>query len=167
MIPKEFSLGAKIALLKKNAKKLGAEVKIDENIYDNDHLNCFWYGGYIGSVVYKDYMIDIEVLGEVRLTVLDEDGNEICEYVNKNNSGVNRFDEVYSVIKGDEHLKELNEKGLLYWGNNNWVEFFLRDKEGEDTGMVFDVLDDDILEAFEDIDDYIEIIEEYIAEGGC
>ena len=166
MIPKEFSLEAKIALLKKKAKDLGAEIKIDENIYDNEHLNCFWYGGYIGSIVYKNYMIDIEVQGEVRLTVLDEDGNELCEYVNKNNSGVTRFDEVYDVIKNDKHLVELGEKGLLYWSNNNWVEFFLRNKDGEDSGKVFDILDDNIVEAFDDIEDYIEIIEEHIAEGG-
>ncbi len=166
MIPKEFSLEAKIALLKQRAVALGAKVVIDEDIFDNDHLNCLWYGGYIGSIIYKDYMIDIEVHGEVRLDVLDEGGEAVCEYVNKNNSGVSKYEELYSVIKGDKHLEELNEKGLLYWSNNNWVEFFLRNSEGEDSGKVFDILDDDILEAFDGIEDYIEIIEEHIVEGG-
>ena len=37
-----------------DAKAFGAELLTEESIFsDDDHLDCVWYGGYIGGLRYK------------------------------------------------------------------------------------------------------------------
>lgn len=152
----------------KAGKKAGAEVCIDErNFIDKEHLDCFWYGGHLGSVTYRDYSIDIEVHGDVRATIFDKDSNEEYHYVNKNNDGAYSYSEVRNLIKDDVELHAFNESGRICYGNNNWVEIFLRDADGEDSGLVFDVLGDNVLDAFrlENVESYKEIIDNFIEEN--
>lgn len=152
----------------KTGEKAGTEVYIDErNFIDKEHLDCFWYGGYLGSVTYRGYSIDIEVHGDVRATIFDKDGNEEYHYVNENNDGAYSYSEVRNLIKNDAELQAFNESGRICCENNNWVEIFLRDAEGEDSGLVFDVLGDNVLDAFklENVEWYKEIIDNFIEEN--
>lgn len=152
----------------KAGEKTGAEVCIDErNFIDKEHLDCFWYGGYLGSVTYRDYSIDIEVHGDVRATIFDKDGNEEYHYVNKNNDGAYSYSEVRNLIKNDAELQAFNESGRICFEDNNWVEIFLRDAEGKDSGLVFDVLGDNVLDAFrlKNVEWYKEIIDNFIEEN--
>ena len=119
----------------KAGEKAGVDVCIDEkNFIDKEHLDCFWYGGYLGSVTYRDYSIDIEVHGDVRATIFDKDGNEEYHYVNKNNDGAYSYSEVRNLIKNDAELYTFIKNGKICCEDNNWVEIFLRDAEGEDSG---------------------------------
>ena len=152
----------------KTGEKAGVDVCIDgRNFIDKEHLDCFWYGGYLGSVRYRDYSIDIEVHGDVRATIFDKDGNEEYHYVNKNNDGAYSYSEVRNLIKNDAELQAFNESGRICFENNNWVEIFLRDADGEDSGLVFDVLGDNVLDAFriENVEWYKEIIDNFIEEN--
>lgn len=152
----------------KTGEKTGAEVCIDErNFIDKEHLDCFWYGGYLGSVTYRDYSIDIEVHGDVRATIFDKDGNEEYHYVNKNNDGAYSYSEVRNLIKNDAELYAFIKNGKICCEDNNWVEIFLRDAEGKDSGLVFDVLGDNVLDAFrlENVESYKEIIDNFIEEN--
>ena len=52
--------------MKAEAKKLGVTILTNpETFIDDDHLDCVWYGGYIGGFEYKGYKLAIEVHGEV------------------------------------------------------------------------------------------------------
>lgn len=161
-------LKSEIEEIVKAGKNAGVDVCIDgRNFIDKEHLDCFWYGGYLGSVTYRDYSIDIEVHGDVRATIFDKNGNEEYHYVNKNNDGAYSYSEVRNLIKNDAELYALNESGKICYENNNWVEIFLRDADGEDSGLVFDVLGDNVLDAFrlENVESYKKIIDDFIEEN--
>jgi hypothetical protein len=161
----EIPLEKRVQLLKSKAVKMGVEIVFgnEKNPFiDNDHLECFWYGGYIGSILYKGYAIDIVVQGEVDFSVINDENEIILEYGDKTNSSAFLDSDVKTVIKNDEHLMNLCNSGSLVYENNNWVEMFLRLPNDEDSGEVFDVLDDNVLEAFDGIEYYIALIEEKI-----
>lgn len=141
----------------------GVKVNLDtDKIIDLDHLNCLWYGGVIGSLEYKGYTVSVEVHGDVNVSVLSEKYDDVlCEYKNKNNSGVQSH-EILKYIGDDSQLEALASEGRLAWENNNWVEFVVLDKDGNvvDTPMVETVLDDNILDAFDDVSFYKNLIDE-------
>ena len=142
----------------------GVDINLSsDNIIDLEHLNCFWYGGVIGSLEYKGYTVSIEVQGDVNVSVLTDDCSDVLfSYKNKNNSGVQSHDEVFECIDNDLELETLSKEGRLAWENNNWVEFFVFDKDGNEVQvpMVETVLDDNVLEAFEDVGFYKKLIDE-------
>lgn len=162
------NLKAEIEKNIKAGEKAGVEVCIDESDFiDEKHLHCFWYGGYIGSVRYRDYFIDVEVHGDVRATIFDKNGNEEYHYINKNNDGAYSYSEVRNLVKDDAELCAFIKNGRICCEDNNWVEIFLRDADGKDSGKVFDVLGDDVLDAFkiENIEWYKKIIDDFIKEN--
>lgn len=133
----------------------GVTLNLDSSdIIDAEHLDCFWYGGPIGSFEYKGFIVSIEVHGDVSLTVLDRDfKTELLDYKNKNNTGAFRNDDVRSVIKNDAELQVLNEEGRAVWSNNNWIEYFVFDENSNEVGpeALNGVLDtNNVLEAFDD-----------------
>ena len=97
--------------------------------------------------------------------VLNENDETILEYADKTNSSAYYDSKVRDVVKNDNHLKELCDECHLMFNLNNWVEMFLRDENGEDSGLVFDVLDDNVLDAFDDVEEYIYIIDKYIEQN--
>lgn len=72
--------------MKAEAKKLGVTILTNpETFIDDDHLDCVWYGGYIGGFEYKGYKLAIEVHGEVEICGIVN--GEDFEYVNRLNTG--------------------------------------------------------------------------------
>lgn len=134
-----------------------------DSIIDASHLNCFWYGGPIGTLEYKGYTVSIEVHGDVSVTVLDNDmETELLDYRNKNNSGAYGNSEVLDVIKADEELQLLCNDGRLVYSNNNWIEYLIWDNNELVGPTVLDnVLDtDNVLEAFSDVSLFKNIIDD-------
>lgn len=71
------------------------------------------------------------------------------------------------MVKDDAELYALIKNRRIYIGDDNWVEVFLRDADGKDTGSIFDVLGDDVLDAFkiENIEWYKKIVDDFIKEN--
>lgn len=140
------------------AAKKGAILNVTESDFiDDDHLDCVWYGGNIGNVVYKGVIFDISVHGDVCLYGSYK-GQEIY-YKNKSNSGAIGTD-LYYQIPDDKTLHQLSRfdlqektKDYLEYGNNNWVEFFFGDSGSSDVANEDNVLEavGEALEAIEDL----------------
>ena len=158
------TIRAKIHQIETEAEAIGAVVVLDEDTFiDDEHLNCFWYGGEIGSIKFNNgWTVNISVSGEVRLNGQTAEGEEI-DYVNKNNDGA-WGEDVASIIHGDSHLAALEDESLVEFGNNNWVEFNFTDPDGNfcDCGISMDnLLDDNVLDAFLPVSSFLDAIEEY------
>lgn len=157
-----------IAELKLNAAIEGVNLYLDEkSIIDAEHLDCFWYGGQVGSLVYKGYTVSIEVHGDVRFKLLDDKCKEtLLNYNNRNNTGAYEDAEVKALIPDDETLHKLCDEVRAVWSNNNWVEYLIFDPDGQevDTFGWDNVLDDNVLEAFTDVRYYKEIIDDLLIE---
>lgn len=148
------------------AAKLGVDIDLEpSDIIDDEHLNCMWYGGTIGSMRYKGYEIFIKVCGDVNFSVLDENGSDVLfTYKNKNNTGVMENDDVFQFIDNDLELETLDNEGRIAWENNNWVEFFVLDPSGNVVTVpgLDTVLEDNVFEAFENVEYYKELIDKII-----
>ena len=148
---------------RKEAEENDAELDVKpEDFYDDDHLNCFWYGGLLGTLSFSNgWCVRIEVNGEVRLAGVIA-GQEI-NYCNKNNSGA-YLEDVRDIIPDDASLNAAVEAGDITFLNNNWVEYDFVAPDGtfHDLGFVSDnVLDDNVLDAFRDISAYAAQITAY------
>lgn len=150
--------------IQRDAALNGVEMDLSpDNIFDLEHLDCFWYGGYVGSLKYKGYTVNIEVHGDVRLTVLDkEHREELLIYNNRDNSGAFGHDKVLDVIKDDEILHKLCDEGRVVWANNNWVEYRIFDPNDNEVDLpIYDnVIDNNVLDAFSDVGYYKDLIDE-------
>ena len=168
-------LTAKLDQLFEKAKKLGVELDLDPNNLDPDRLHCLWYNGWIAEINLCDLIsIAICVYGDVYATLLDEFDNEICSVADKSNSGQFK-DKMRSLIANDRELESKIQSGLLVLENNNWVEYqgvVYQDADRShnrvggtiDIGLYEDnILDDNILEAIEQVLDDISTIREQIA----
>lgn len=155
--------------LELNAALEGVKLNLDpDDIIDAEHLDCFWYGGPIGSLEYKGYTVSIEVHGDVRLSVLNDKCEEtLLSYNNRNNSGAYEDAEVKALVPDDETLHKLCDEGRAVWSNNNWVEYriFAPDGEEIDTFAWDNVLDNNVLEAFADVSYYKDVIEKIALEN--
>lgn len=151
----------KIKTLKKKAEKFDAEIDINtDKIIDENHLNCFWYGGHIGTIRYKGYECYITVCGDINISVYQSDNNApVFEYINKNNTGAYSETAVLKYIEDDKALSELEAKELIGWKNNNWVELTVKNPENKYINLLDTVLDNNVLDAFDNVEYYIEIIE--------
>ena len=159
--PSREKIHAKLEALKKEAEKYGAELQVmDDDFIDDDHLDCLWYGGCIGSIVYKGYEISIEVHGEVAIYG-DPGDEEFCDltYVNKQGTGAYNMgasDTLRTTFKNDAELRAALHENRLVVENNNWVEFFVLTPDG--VWHDGDVIDDDVLDAFDDIGAWIQLL---------
>ena len=155
----------KIGQIRKEAEHIGAVAFIDaERFIDDEHLNCFWYGGEtLGLIKLSNgWTVHINVCGIVRLSGTTEDGTEI-DYENDSNDGAWGKD-VASIIKNDEHLRALEEVSLMEWQNNNWVEFNLVDPDGKyhECGDTMDnILDENVLDAFLPVSAFMDTVKEF------
>lgn len=150
--------------LELNAALEGVKLNLDpDDIIDAEHLDCFWYDGYIGSMEYKGYNIDITARGDVRISVLSEDlSDELAHYHNPG------YDDVIHHIKDDAALKKLSDEGRIVFSNNNWLEFAVFDENEHNVtpGTCDTVLDtNNVLEAFADVNYYKEIIDNLVLEN--
>ena len=162
MTEKEFK--ARLAKIKSQEKRFGCKIEI-KDLIDKDHLNCVWYGGDVGAIKYKGCTFVIRAAGDIRLHGRIK--GETIDIVDKSNSG-RVYDELGSRLTDKEFEKLLNsedEDNCLIYGNNNWfeVDMILPDGQYVDLSFGDNVLDDNILEAFEDVDEYFPYIAEALA----
>ncbi len=147
----------------KAAEKIGAKVEVLANFIDDEHLDCFWYGGSLAKITFKNgWAVLFEVNGEVRLHGIDDNGVDI-EYVNKRNNGA-RYDDVFTQIANDDRLYALADSGQIEFGNNNWVEYNFIDPNGafHDIGFCTDnVCSDNVLDAIDGFEELESAVEEY------
>lgn len=154
---KKEKIREKLKQYKDLAAQKGAILNVNEHDFiDDDHLDCVWYGGDIGNIVYKSVIFDICVHGDVCLFGY-YNGQEIY-YNNKSNTGAIGTD-LYYQIPDDKTLHQLSipdwqkeTDDHLEWGNNNWVEIFFGNSNSSDVAN-----DDNVLEA---VGEALEFIEE-------
>ena len=153
--------------LHQQEEKLGVEIFLDkEDIRDEKHLNCLWYGGEIGKIKYRDYEIVISAYGDICLGGII-DGKEV-HFVSKLNDGA-AFSELGKMLD-DESLETLinsdDSNNYLVYENNNWFEVDLIGPNGTwiDLSHADNVLSNNILECFEDVSEYFEYVDMEIAE---
>lgn len=142
---------ARIAKIMEQEKELG--VKIELHPIDKDHLDCIWYSGEVGRITREDgWAVVLEAHGEIRLygTVNGE------EFYFVDKSGGNAYKDL--PIADDDTLHKLEEAGAIVYENNNWFEFDVIGPDGSfyDCYGPFDnVVDDNILDFFEDLGDSV------------
>ncbi len=152
-------MSAKRTVVEQKFKKMEAEAKRlgvilltkPETFIDDDHLDCTWYGGYIGGLRYKGYEVSIEVHGDVEITGF-MNGRDFL-YKNKQNTGAMNMaasDALRTTFKSDDELVEAVQDGDIEYENNNWIEVFVKDPSGKSLDS-FVCDDSDVLDACCDI----------------
>ena len=123
-----------------------------------------WYGGNIAKIkVSEELTVTIDANGAVIVRLLDEYGEELVYSKDESNHGAFE-DNMLPYLKTDKQLHKAIEDGKLVFINNNWIEYggYILDEEtGKkqfiDLGMITDnVVDDDILEAINQVLDSLE-----------
>lgn len=163
-----LSMIDKLHTLKSTAQEKGGELFFDEKkLHSNNHLNCFWYdSGQIASFFYKDYICSIEVQGDVSISVLDNEFDKvILDYKKAIHSGAYGNVEVMKIIKDDRDLKELEDAGRINFSLNNWVELRIFNVQGHEY-VVDTILEDNILDAVNNFNFFIEKVESILKEQG-
>ncbi len=150
---------------KREAERLGATLQLEvSDFIDQKHLNCIWYNGIIGVISLNGYAVSIEVHGDIGVSVLSEDLSEnIADFSFRHGRTAMEDDEFKELIPDDRTLRKFDNAGRLVWSNNNWVEYVVLDRnEREISSFLCEdtVLDDDVLEAFNDIGWYVNRIKE-------
>lgn len=152
------------------AEERGVKLDFDPSQFDCNRLNCLWYGGWYASIeITPQIHISIGVYGDVRAWLFDKKGEQLAYAKDKGNNG-RFYDEMSYYIKNDKQLEKIIKKGYLTLDNNNWVEYggviypegYDNGGLGIDLGMLTDnILDDDVLEAIDQVlDDLVNIVEE-------
>lgn len=159
---------------KEEAIALGATLILDEDdLIDMEHKDPIWYGGYIAELKYKGYRVSIKVHGEVNLAVYAHgDGYDgvddiLLGYRDKNGQGAYKNEDAMAILKNDAVLKEMENDGRLVWENNNWIEFFIYDKNGENVtdeacGAFSNISDGDVFDSICDLKYYTDLIDKHI-----
>ena len=157
--------------IKNQEKKFGVEIEITQLI-DKDHLDCVWYGGEVGRIKYKGYSIVISAYGDIRIY-----GKIKGQYVAVKDKGNNGS--AYDVLARDYHLDDDafyalareypdsfkgDKNNLLEFENNNWFEVDLISPSGEWIDLCFadNVLSNNLLDCFTNVEDYFEYVDEEI-----
>lgn len=159
----------------KQEKELGVKINLDiTDIYEG-RQDVLWYGGIIGDIRYEDYIIEIEVVGEVvaDLYIGGEEVESISTDWNRGvfyekfsdyfNTDVELYESILYEDTNDESIEEFNGNPVMFVMNNNWIEANIyKDGSRVDTGFMGNIIDEnDVLEAFEGIAEYIGMIKEY------
>lgn len=162
MTKKEFE--KKLRKIKNQEEKFGVKITITDLI-DKDHLNCVWYGGEVGTIKTPNgYTITIGAYGDIRLYGFIN--SEPIDIKDKSNSG-SVYREIGDKVD-DKRLHKLFESDKEYdyleYSNNNWFEVDLISPDGEWIDLCYadNVLDDDLLDCFLDIETYLEYVEDVI-----
>ena len=172
---KKTEIEAKVKELRQMAKDRKMKLSIPPGKLHEDRLDCFWYGGHIGTLKYGHYDIHIEVFGDV-FCLLRHPKNEAVLVRDK--ACLGRFYETMSpFLRNDRDLSLAIDRGLGLPGlgangkpfpysleitENNWVEFNIFDnRRGQwlplSSGM--NILDSsNVLEAFSSMDLFLECV---------
>ena len=140
-------MSAKRTVIEQKFKKMEAEAKRlgvtlltkPEAFIDDDHLR------------YKGYVVSVAAMGDVRVSG-EYKGVEV-DYVDKNNDGAmshNSDASLRTAFESDKELYQAVEDGDIEFGNNNWIEVFVKDPSGKSLDS-FVCDDSDVLDACCDI----------------
>lgn len=140
-----------------SAKELGVELLTKPDTFiDDNHLDCVWYGGYIGGLKYKGYELSLEVHGDV--VICGVVNGEDFEYVNRLNTGAMNMaasDHLRTTFKSDAELNEAIQNESIELTANNWIEAFVQDPSGYwSEGVVVDETDN-VLDACLDVSGWV------------
>ncbi len=159
----------RISALKAKAEKIGAN--FDHNLYDAEHLDCFWYdGNSLVTIEYRGYAICFDVCGDVRISVAVSTKVNPEGYVDIRHKGSGEplyfNDEARTVIRNDAGLRRCTVKNRINWENNNWINVIIVDQQtSESVSEPFVSNYSNLLEAAEmDFDCCIDYIDKMIAE---
>lgn len=143
-----------------SAKELGVELLTKPDTFiDDDHLDCVWYGGYIGGLKYKGYELSLEVHGEVVIRGIVN--GEDFEYVNRDNTGSkSASDNLRNAFKNDKELLSALEDGEIYYENNNWIEGFVKSPDGHWSSTTVVAEDENVLDACTDVSGWVDWLKE-------
>lgn len=148
----------KFKMMKAEAKRLGVTLLTKpETFIDDDHLDCIWYGGYIGGFQYNGYEVSFEVQGDVCITG-EVNGNDFS-YTNRSNSGAmstHVSDTLRTTFKSDKELMGAVQDGDIEYENNNWIEAFVKRPDGSWSTFSEVAEDDNVLDACADISCWLE-----------
>lgn len=161
MTQEEFD--RKLKEVKAQEDKFGVEIEITD-IIDKDHLDCTWYGGEVGTIEYKGYIITIGAYGDIRLGGLIN-GTEV--YVKDKRNGGAAYEELGCELTDDDLHRLLNsddENNYLTFENSNWFEVDLISPEGDFIDLCYadNVLENNLLECFSSVEDYFEYVDDEI-----
>lgn len=145
----------------------GIELKLNaDDIYDKRQYEI-WYGGEIAAFKYRNrYSVSIEVKGDVRADLNDENGGIAVRVKDKQDSG-RFYDEMHPYIADDETLdrylgydgkNRTGEARLVIW-DNNWMEVQIYDnKESRwlDIGFVLENVGSVLDIGYEDVMQYVD-----------
>lgn len=162
----------KVTELKKVASQIGLTLDLDTNDIHEFRQDAIWYGGRIGGFQYGDYYISIDAIGDVRATLYNENDEEITTMKDRNNAG-DFYQEMKQYILDDEQLFQYlgytdcdSTKIYLSLEDNNWLEYNVyntKTKQYVELPALSNILEgNDVLEAFEGLDDLID----YLLEEG-
>lgn len=155
MTQQEFE--SRLKSIKQQEEKYNVVIDI-VNIIDKDHLDCTWYGGDVGYITTNDgWQIVISARGDIKISGQIK-GREIDVY-DKRNGGSAYNDIGYFV--NDDMLRNAEKNGDVYFSLNNWFEVDLISPSGMfvDLCGADNVLDDNLLDCFENIETYFDYIE--------
>lgn len=154
---------SKLAKIKEQEKKYNVTINITD-IIDKDHLDCVWYGGEVGTIKTSDgYTLSIGAYGDIRMHgVID---GEYFDIKDKNNTGYVYEEIGYKVDDSKLHqlLNECGDNGdYLDYEDNNWFEVNVISPKGQFVDLCYadNVLADDLLDCFLDIETYFEYIDD-------
>lgn len=136
---------ARLEELVQKYKDIGAKLEYD--LHDPNHLDCLWYGGGVAWIKFPDgWELVVEANGEIRIDC-EVDGKEVY-FVDKVNLG-----SAYEELGRDFDDSDVDK---FVYGNNNWFEVNAISPDGEfiDLFNADNVLDDNILDALEDLTQY-------------
>ncbi len=163
----------KIDSLREEAEKLGVVLNINENNFFEKRQHHMWYGGEIASFEYKGITVYIEAIGDIYITLNDENGKYVTHVKDKSNS-CNFFHGMRDYIPDDKTLIEYlgwerdadsDIEPRLEITDNNWIEFNLYDNQKnrwiEYGDNVMD--EEDVLDAI-DLKGLMEVVDECISE---
>lgn len=152
---------------RREAERLGAELLTGEDAFiDDEHLDCVWYGGYVGGLRYKGYELSIEVHGDVMME--GSVNGEWIQYKNTQNTGATSMsasDSLRTAFRSDRELQNARSKEQIYFTENSWVEVFVKLPSGEWDGNSIVDDADDVLDACCGVSEWIDWLEaNYIKE---
>ena len=155
--------------IKEQEEKLGVKINFSkDSIHDMEHLDCVWYGGDVGDIEYKGYKILIGAYGEVRIG--GEVRGEEFDFVDKSFRNEGRFFDEYGSTLNDLKLRKLlnsnDDNNYLTYENNNWFQFDVLTPDGEliDCFNYDNVIDNNIIDNFLDIEWYLKVVDDIIEE---
>lgn len=172
----------KIAEIMKQERTLGVKIDLEPERILDFKQNVIFYGGYLGSITigkWSEYYVEICAVGEIYADLFRH-GEWVRSFEDKSNSGyfsratkdlIHSDEEYESMVhyEGEDPLKE-KQTALVLPNDHHWLKasFYKRDDTwgydeidvaGSIGGFVFDT--GDVLEAFDDVQSFIELIQEY------